>query len=633
MKTHEVRQKYIEYYRAHEHAIIASAALVPENDPTTLFTGSGMQPLIPYLLGANHPQGDKLVNSQKCFRSGDIEDVGDNRHTTFFEMLGNWSLGSYFKHEQIPWVFNFLVKEIGIDPQRIYVTAFAGSKDHGLPQDTESAKLWETLFKEQGMDAKIIDIGSEQRGGEVGMQGGRIFYYDAKKNWWSRSGVPQNMPAGEPGGGDSEMFYEFTFVEHDKKYGEHCHPNCDCGRFVEIGNSVFMEYVKQQDGSFSPLPKQNVDFGGGLERIVAASNNSNDIFTIDVFENLISTIEQLTGHKYTDNEYTPSFRVIADHVRSAIFLIGDGVLPSNTDKGYFVRRLIRRAVLYAYKIGIQQNTFSNFVLPLLSTYKDAYPQSFAQAEYIAQIINDEEDKFRSTLEKGRAILAKQIANTNVMTGEWLFDFYQTYGFPPELALEELSAITNTPTPKGETLKNILARFQKAFDEHKASSRAGSEKKFKGGLGDTSEQSLKYHTATHLLNAALHKVLGDHISQKGSNITPERLRFDFTHGEKMTKEQIAQVEELVNTWIQMQLPVVAEEMPKEQAVQTGAFHVFNDNYGDTVKVYSIGKTETGFVSREFCGGPHVENTSVLGHFAITKEEAVAAGIRRIKATLS
>jgi len=623
MTSNEIRKKYLEFFQKRGHTVIPSAPLVPENDPTTLFTGSGMQPLVPFLLGQKHPEGVRLTNSQKCFRSGDITDVGDNRHTTFFEMLGNWSLGSYFKEEQLSWIFEFLTDEVGVDPKRMYVTVFAGDEKHNLPRDTESVELWKKLFRSKGIDTKDVELITEENGGKVGMQGGRIFYYDAKKNWWSRAGVPQNMPAGEPGGPDSEIFYEFDFVEHNKAFGEYCHPNCDCGRFVEIGNSVFMEYKKEADGSFSKLPQKNVDFGGGFERIAAASNNSNDVFTLDIFQNIIHSLERMSGKKYAtdDTDAQTSMRIIADHLRAATFLIGDGVLPSNTDQGYFVRRLIRRAVRHVDLLGINDHDLSHLVNTLLSYYEEAYPQTFAKREEITAEISKEEQKFRATLKNGLKEFKKLTGS--VISGKDAFMLFSTYGFPIDLTIEladENDVIVDT------------AGFREEFNKHQDLSRSGSEKKFKGGLADTSEMSVKYHTATHLLHQALHDVLGDAVEQRGSNITPERLRFDFSHGSKMTDDEKKRVEDIVNSRIKDALPVQNVMLPKDEALKTGARHLFNEKYGDSVSIYFIGNDlETAF-SKEFCGGPHVKNTSELGVFRIVKEEAVSAGVRRIKAVL-
>lgn len=646
MKLDDVRKKYLAFYEKKGHKVIPSALLVPENDPTTLFTGSGMQPLVPYLLGAKHPQGNRLVNSQKSFRSVDIDDVGDNRHTTFFEMLGNWSLGDYFKKEQLPWVFEFLTKEVGLDPKKIYVTVFIGDKKNNIPRDDEAVGIWKGLFKDAMSlasvdDVKDIEMGSEAEAAEKGMQGGRIFYYDVKKNWWSRSGIPANMPAGEPGGPDSELFYEFDFITHDPKYGKHCHPNCDCGRFLEIGNSVFMEYKKNEDGTFSKLPQKNVDFGGGLERIAMVSRDTADIFKIDVFEDLIKTLEKKSGKSYDDKTYTAAFRVVADHVRSSIFLIGDGVFPSNSERGYFVRRLLRRAVRYCDKLGIKESGIAETVDALLEYYRESYPETYARREDIKTVIGKEEEKFRKTLGEGLKELNKWVAGNavaankeSVIPGSVAFHLATSFGFPIELTLEEA---------KERGLSVDTEAFHIEMKKHQDLSRAGSEKKFKGGLADASDMSLRYHTATHLLNAALRQVLGVHVGQKGSNITPERLRFDFSHGEKMTDEQKKRVEDIVNDAITRALPVSWKEMPKDEAEKLGAIHAFGEKYGDIVKVYTVsdadaGAGATGVFSREFCGGPHVTNTRELAgpagtaRFKIQKEEAVSAGVRRIKAVL-
>lgn len=629
MTLGEVRSKYLAFFKAREHAEIASAPLVPDNDPTTLFTGSGMQPLVPYLLGKDHPQGVRLVNSQKSFRSEDIEEVGDNRHTTFFEMLGNWSLGDYFKHNQLRWCFTFLTDEkegVALDPNRIYVTVFAGDEKAGIARDDEAAEIWKELFKERGIDAKDIELITEQHGGEVGMQGGRIFYYEAKKNWWSRAGVPEKMPAGEPGGGDSEVFFDF-YPEAGEKciqagFGDFCHPNCDCGRFMEIGNSVFMEYQKQADGSFGKLPKRNVDFGGGLERITAASIDSSDVFKTDVFTAIIGELENVSGSSYSDALKLKSFRVVADHMRAATFIIADGVHPGNTEQSYFVRRLLRRAIQHADRLGVKEGTLSHIVEIVASLYKGHYtyftPEKVAA---IAKEVADEETKFRKTLERGMKEFDKH-ARGDALTGEDAFILFTTYGFPIELT-KELAG------ERGITIDEEA--FKKAMADHQALSRAGSEQKFKGGLADHSEMSVKYHTATHLLHKALRDVLGPSATQRGSNITPERLRFDFAFDRKMTPEEIKTVEDAVNARIADALPVTFEDLPLAEAQTRGALGLFEEKYGDKVRVYKVGD-----YSLEFCGGPHVENTNKLGedgkHFKIQKEEAISAGVRRIRAVL-
>ncbi len=624
MTTAEVRKKYLEFFKSKGHTIIPSARLVPENDPTTLFTGSGMQPLVPFLLGEKHPEGVRLTNSQKCFRSQDIDDIGDNRHTTFFEMLGNWSLGDYFKNEQLPFVFEFLTKEIGIKPEKLFVTVFRGDEQTGIAKDNEAIALWKSLFKEAGIDNALdADMISEEEAGKRGIkEGEKIFAYDVKKNWWSRSGVPSKMPEGEPGGPDSELFYEFDSVTHDKKFGEHCHPNCDCGRFLEIGNSVFMEYWRTASG-FEKLPQKNVDFGGGLERIVAVSEDKSDVFLIDTLGGIVDTLEKLSGKKYSDTEFTATFRVVADHIRSSVFLIGDGVVPTNSEQGYFVRRLLRRAIRFWDKLGIQDAGISTLVSPLLSFYKEAFPETFAKLDFIAEEIKREEEKFRKTLKDGNKELLKQVEKGS-LSGEDAFILFSTYGFPIEIT-EEIA--------KEKGIAIDKEAFESEFKKHKDLSRAGSEQKFKGGLGDTSEKSLQYHTATHLLHKALRDVLGSTVGQKGSNITPERLRFDFSFERKMTDEEKKRVEDIVNEKIREALPVQNKIMPKQDAEETGALHFFGEKYGDQVSVYYIGDTIADAFSKEFCGGPHVKNTSELkGTFKIQKEEAVSAGVRRIKAVL-
>ncbi|HEU5114736.1 MAG TPA: alanine--tRNA ligase [Candidatus Paceibacterota bacterium] len=627
MTSSDVRSRFLAFYQKRGHAVIPSASLVPENDPTTLFTGSGMQPLVPYLLGEKHPAGKRLVNSQKSFRAEDIDEVGDNRHTTFFEMLGNWSLGDYFKKEQLPWFFEFLTDEVGLDPKRLYVTVYAGDEKNGVPRDDESVGIWKDLFKKKGIDAKDVMMGTEEKGAEVGMQGGRIFYY-SKKNWWSRAGAPEKMPANEPGGPDSEVFYEFESIEHDPKFGKHCHPNCDCGRYLEIGNSVFMEYRKTEQGAFEKLTQRNVDFGGGLERITAASIGSPDVFMIDIFKGAIGELEKLSGKSYSDEAYRKSFRIIADHMRACIHLMGDGVMPSNTEQGYFVRRFLRRAVRHLDLLGIKEGGISTIVDSIIGFYKDAYPSMYANRDMIASEIQKEADKFRKTIADGMHEFHKLVlANGNTFNGDIAFVLFTSYGFPFEVALEVAEH------EKVSVAKDTKAEFESLMKKHQDLSRAGSEQKFKGGLGDTSEMSVKYHTATHLLHKALHEVLGEHVSQKGSNITPERLRFDFTHGAKMTDEEKKRVEAIVNEKIKADLPVHRIELPKEEAEKTGAFHFFGDKYGDKVSVYYIGDSLDTAYSKEFCGGPQVERTGVLGTFKIQKEEAVSAGVRRIKAVLS
>jgi alanyl-tRNA synthetase len=647
MNVNDVRTKYFEYFKARGHIEIPSASLVPLNDPTTLFTGSGMQPLLPYLLGEVHPKGNRLVDSQKSFRAEDIEEVGDNRHTTFFEMLGNWSLGDYFKKEQLQWFFEFLTDEVGVDPQKLYVTAFIGDKKNDLPRDIESADIWKGLFAVKGIEAQAVEIGSEADGYQKGMQGGRIFFYEAKKNWWSRAGIPENMPAGEPGGPDSEVFYDFG-TAHNEKFGPQCHPNCDCGRFVEIGNSVFMQYIKQKDGTFTLLPKQNVDFGGGLERITMAGSGDPDIFKIDTFKDVIDLLSHFSKKNYEDEKYTRSFRIVADHMRASVFMLADGVRPSNTDRGYVLRRLLRRAAQHTQKLGIENDQGSESMLNrcaviIIEKYKQAYTELASDDMYqaITSEIWKEELQFGHALDKGMKEFDRMTGgltsrfNLEVkprITGEQAFMLFTTYGFPFEMTME---------IAQERGIQVDEASFREHMKKHQELSRAGSEQKFKGGLADHSEQTTRLHTAHHLLLKALQMVLGPEVKQRGSNITSERLRIDFSYGAKMTPEQIAEVEIIVNEKIREELPVTRSTLPKDEAEQLGAEHEFGAKYPDMVSVYSIGPADANLenphfdqaYSIEFCGGPHVSNTKELaGVFKIQKEEAVASGIRRIKAVL-
>ena len=597
--------------------MLKSAPMVPQEDATTLFTGSGMQPLVPYLLGKEHQQGARLTNSQKCFRANDIEEVGDNRHTTFFEMLGNWSLGDYFKEEQVEQIFLFLTdkeKGLGLDPQRLFITVFAGDKSLNIPKDEISAEKWRELFAGVGIKAGIAHIGSQEDGDTRGMQEGeRIFYYDASKNWWSRAGEPDAMPVGEPGGPDTEVFYDFGEEHTDPTFAHlQPHPNTDSGRFIEICNSVFMEYLRTEKG-FEPLPKKNVDFGGGLERMVAATEHTPDIFKIDVFNDVVQSLEEKSDVSY--KEQPAPFRIIADHLRSAVFAIADGVVPSNTERGYVLRRLLREALYnLRYVLGSKEGSLASLATHFITTYKEQYPEVVdAPTE---QIIHNEEEQFTKTLQKGTKELEAMLTQ-GTLDGNAIFILQSSYGFPKELTIA-------LAEEKGVAVS--LEGYEKAMAQHRETSRQGSEGKFKGGLSDTGEMSVKCHTATHLLHQALRDVLGDGVEQKGSNITPERLRFDFSYGEKMTDEQKKEVEEIVNGKIQAALPVSYQDMPVEEARAAGAIGVFS--YDDIVRVYSIGD-----YSKEFCGGPHVENTKELGTFTIKKEEAVGSGVRRIKAILT
>jgi len=592
MTANEIRKKFIEFYKESGHAEIPSAPLVPENDPTTLFTSSGMQPLVPYLLGEPHPLGNRLVNSQKCFRAQDIEEVGDNRHTTFFEMLGNWSLGDYFKKEQHPWFLEFLTKELSLPIEKLAVTIFEGNNE--IPKDEESEKIWLSL----------------------GIPSERIFSYGVDKNWWSRSGSPNSMPPGEPGGPDSEVFFEFTQVNHNKKFGDRCHPNCNCGRFLEIGNSVFMEYKKQTDGSFIKLPRQNVDFGGGLERLEAATENNTDLFTTDFF---LESVKSLEANKKSGEEYKSNpkpYRIIVDHLRAAIFMVADGVESSNKERGYILRRLIRRTMVYSRKLGLKSdewlsNTFALLAQPYIHQYSDLYEA----LPRINQQITGEVDKFRKTLEKGLNVIRKMPK----LNGKLAFFMYEAFGFPWELT-EEIAL------ERGQQIER--QQFEEEFKKHQELSRTASKGMFKGGLQDRSEQVIKLHTATHLVHQALRTILGNHVAQKGSNITAERLRFDFSHPTKLTEQQIKNVEDLVNTKIKEDLAVTFKLVSYNKAQEEGALAFFGERYPQKVKVYSIGQ-----FSKEICGGPHVDRTSVLGIFKITKQQALGAGTRRLYAIVN
>ena len=623
MTVSEIRKKYLDFFRDRGHAVVPSAKLVPDNDPTTLFTGSGMQPMLPYFLGEPHPQGTRVADSQKSFRAGDIEEVGDNRHTTFFEMLGNWSFGDYFKKEQLPWVFAFLTQELKLDPNKIYVTVFTGAEELGIPKDEESVELWKSLFAEQGIEAKDVMIGSEEDGARLGMQDARIFAYDASKNWWSRSGTPDNMPVGEPGGPDSEMFYDFG-TEHDPAFGEHCHPNCDCGRFLEIGNSVFMEYIKNEDGTFSKLPKANVDFGGGLERIAMAVKDTPDIFLIDTMQMIITELSESSGKNYTDEVHQKSFRVIADHIRGATFMISDGVLPANTDQGYVLRRLIRRSVQHADKLGVSEGTLVSLSEKVIDAYKDQYPELDALRDRIKTTLSEEEARFRKTLSTGIKEFEKMIEKEGSVDGEGAFVLFTTYGFPVELT-EELAV------ERGVAIDR--RGFEEKMKEHKAQSRAGAEQKFKGGLADSGEITTMLHTSTHLMLAGLRKYVGDHVHQAGSNITAERTRFDFTNEGKVERDVLDKVEAYVNEAIEKKCDVVIEQMLKEEAQAAGVEGSFWEKYPDVVNVYKVQCEDGTVYSQELCGGPHVKNTGdIEGVFKIKKEEASSAGVRRVKAVL-
>ncbi|MBP9701997.1 MAG: alanine--tRNA ligase [Candidatus Pacebacteria bacterium] len=600
----DLRNKCQAFYEKNGHKEVPPIPLVPQNDPTTLFTGSGMQQLVPYLLGETHPLGTRLYNIQPCIRAQDIEEVGDNRHDTFFEMIGNWSLGDYFKKEQLTNLFTFVTDKengLGLDPHRLYVTAFEGNNE--IEQDKTSVDIWKDIFASVGMKAEI---------------GERIFLYDAKKNWWSRAGVPSNMPAGEPGGPDSELFYQFD-VEHDPAFGPKCHPNCDCGRFLEIGNSVFMQY-KKTETDFEELPKMNVDFGGGLERFLAAAQNDPDVFKTAVFADIISAVEKATHAEYTNEKNRAAIRIIADHFKTAVFIIKDGVYPSNKEQGYVLRRLLRRALVKIHALGNQdfgREHVQPIVETVIATYDGVYFDKLTDLSKILPVIEDEIEKFKKSLRQGM----KEIEKIEKVDGKIAFDLYQTYGFPLEITEEILKE-------RGHQLDKDL--FYSEFQQHKDKSRSSSAGKFKGGLADQSEQTIKYHTTTHLLHQALFDVLGSSVRQEGSNITGERLRFDFYSEKKPTPEDIEKVSEIINQKIKQALPVAFQTMPKVEAEKIGARMFFREKYPDQVNVYYVGKDIMSAYSKEFCGGPHVANTKDIGSIEIQQYKSIGSNLYRIYA---
>ena len=582
MKAIEIRNKYLKFFESKGHTIIPSAPLIPENDPSVLFTTAGMQPLVPYLLGEKHPAGTRLTDYQKCVRTNDIEEVGDNRHLTYFEMLGNWSLGDYFKEESIQMSFDFLTKELQIPVGKLYVTCFKGDND--CPRDEVAAECWKK--------AGILD--------------GHIYYYGKEDNWWI---------AGEEGpcGPDTEMFYDTG----KPACGPDCQPSCDCGKYVEIWNNVFMEYFKNKDG-YSKLQQRNVDTGLGLERMTMLLEGKETPFDTELFSDVMNKLKDLQKVDILESR-----RIVAEHLRSSMMIISDGGKPSNIDRGYILRRLIRRMIRHLNKLQISLNEISNLIEINVEALKEMYPELEKNKETIKRVINEEKDKFVKTLSHGEKEFEKEIKklseqNIDIIPGTTVFKLYDTYGFPPEVT-KELAEENN--------FKLDLKEFEKLFKEHQEKSRQGAEQKFKGGLAEQTEKTIAYHTATHLLHQALRIVLGSHIKQSGSNITEERLRFDFTHPQKMTKEEIQKVEDLVNEQIQRNLDVTCEEMNYEDAKKTGAIGLFTDKYGEKVKVYTIGD-----FSKEICGGPHVANTKGMGTFKIKKEESSSSGIRRIKAVL-
>lgn len=594
MNANQLREKFLQFFREKGHAVIPSASLIPENDPTVLFTTAGMHPLVPYLLGEKHPEGKRLVDVQKCIRTGDIDDVGDASHLTFFEMLGNWSLGDYFKKEAIEWSWEFLTSDkwLNLPKEKLYITVFAGDDD--APRDMESYNYWR----------------------ELGVPDDRIYFLPKEHNWWGPAGTTG------PCGPDTEMFIDTG----KKKCSDDCSPACDCGKYMEIWNDVFMQYNKTADGKYEPLSQMNVDTGMGLERTIAVLEGAESVYDTALFADIIAKISELSGKDYKqDPETTRAFRIIADHIRSATFILGDekAVTPSNVDQGYVLRRLIRRAVRFGMQIGIPEGSTREIAHIFIEQYSDVYPELEKNKEFIINELATEEERFQKTLNNGLKEFEKLIRRlegkgTTVVDGPSAFRLYDTFGFPIEITVE-------LAKERGYTVD--VAGFEESFKKHQAISQAGASQRFKGGLADHSQETTRLHTATHLLHAALRQVLGDEVTQKGSNITAERLRFDFSFSRKMTKEEIKQVEDLVNQAIQEKLDIACEEMPLEKAKEMNAIGLFQSKYGNMVKVYTIGD-----FSKEICGGPHVDNTYELGHFKIKKEESSSAGVRRIKAVL-
>ena len=617
MTAKQIIDIYLSFFEKRGHKHIPGAPLVPENDPTTLFTSSGMQPLVPYLLGEPHPEGTRLVDVQNVFRAVDIEEVGDDRHTTFFRMIGNWSLGDYFKSEQIPWVWELYTKELGLNPKNLYITVFAGSDD--IEKDETAKALWTKLLNDEGLNPEE-----------------RIFAYGVTKNWWSRSGTPDKMPPGEPGGPDTEIFYDFgaeyKFHENSPWKDEKCHPNCDCGRYWEIGNSVFMQYIKQPDGSFKELPKLNVDFGGGLERLIGATENQPDMFLTSLFKPTIESIEKQTGKPYAENK--KHMQIIADHLGGSMVMILNGVIPANKERGYILRRLLRRSFDHIWELSKQTD-----IKPILETivgqYKETDPELVEKFEEISLTILTEQQSYEKTLGNAKKLIEKDLIKQGIKLGDELMGVVE---ISAETAFKAVSSFGLSPTQ----LKSLGYTFdEQAFaekmEEHQASSRTASAGKFKGGLADTQELTVKGHTATHLLQQAIRDMLGTDVHQTGSNITTERLRFDFNYDKKLTDEQIKKLEQTVNQKIKEDLPVHFEMLPLQKAKEIGALGLFDGKYSETVKVYIIGGSgEDGdydAYSKEFCGGPHVPHTNEIKSFKITKQESLGQGQQRIYAVVS
>lgn len=624
MTASQIIEKYLAFFEARGHKRIPGAPLVPENDPTTLFISSGMQPLVPYLLGEPHPKGTRLVDVQNVFRAVDIEEVGDDRHTTFYRMIGNWSLGDYFKTEQIPWIWEFLTKELSIEPKKLFVTVFAGNED--VDKDEESINIWKELFASVGIDAK---------------EGERIFPYGVEKNWWSRSGTPAQMPQGEPGGTDTEIFYDFgpelKLHENSLWKDNSCHVNCDCGRYWEICNSVFMQYKKQPDGTLAPLPKPNVDFGGGLERLIGATENQPDMFLTSLFKPTITAIERLTEKQYGNHK--KSMQIVADHLGGGMAMIAAGIFPSNKERGYILRRLLRRSFDHLWELKKQLD-----ITPILETitqqYKETDPQLVEKFEQIKLTILTEQQAYERTLDNAKKLIEKELKKTSlalagIKEGDELMGVVE---ISAETAFKAMSSFGLSPTQ----LKSLGYTFdEEAFaqkmEQHQSLSRTASAGKFKGGLADAQELTVKGHTATHLLQQAIRDMLGTHVHQTGSNITTERLRFDFNYDKKLTNEQIQVLEQTVREKITEDLPVHFEMLSLEKAKEIGAIGLFDSKYSDTVKVYIIGGSgkdgDYHAYSKEFCGGPHVPHTGVIQSFTITKQESIGKGQQRLYAVVS
>lgn len=601
MSTDEIRKRYLDLFKKNGHIEIPPSPLVIDSDPTTLFTSAGMQQLVPFLKGEKHKDGKRLVNIQPSIRMQDLDEVADNRHFSFFEMLGNWSLGDYFKKEQLSWVWEFFTQELGLDPERLHVSVYEGNDE--VPKDTESFEIWK----------------------KIGVPESRIHFYDAQKNWWSRAGEPSKMPPGEIGGPDSEIFYEFESVSHNPKFGKFCHPNCDCGKFLEIGNSVFMQYQKTEDGKLVELPQKNVDFGGGLERIAAAVLDSPDVFRIDIFSGVIKKIEKETGIEYnSDSNRDKSFRVISDHLRASVNLLSEGVIPGNKLHGYALRRLIRRSMFHFHLLG--SGISGGAISHIAEEYRRFYPNVNKNWQFIEDNLNSEATRFEAALKRGLSKLTNAVSGGDKINGEFAFDLYQTEGFPLELTMEILNQNGMVFSP---VERNV---FESEFEKHRQSSRSASAGMFKGGLAEASVATTKLHTATHLLHAALRQILGDHVGQKGSHITSERLRFDFSHSQKLTDEEINKIESLINFKIEEDLPVAFKVVSLSNAIKEGAMHFFAEKYGDEVKVYTVGDPGGVWFSKEVCGGPHVTHTGEIGGVKIIKQEKIGSGILRVYAAL-